>query len=129
MDRRRDPLLQCYQRCEPTIFKMWMKSKFVLRQPGYYNLLIEKKGETIHLFEVLIFLKTYCYCQSQEIFFKHHLWWYTFGKFYIAKFNYFSGRPYKVKEMFWNIFYWPLCWWIKISLVSIKKILCQCHSP
>ena len=37
--------------------------------------------------------------------------WYTFGKFYIVKFNYFSGRPNKVQEMFWNIFDWSLCWW------------------
>ena len=29
--------------------------------------------------------------------------WYTFGKFHIIKFNYFSGRPDKVKEIFWNI--------------------------
>ena len=37
--------------------------------------------------------------------------WYTFGKFYIAKFSYFSGRPNKVKEILWNIFDWPLCLW------------------
>ena len=37
--------------------------------------------------------------------------WYTFGKFYIVKFNCFSGRPNKVQEMFWNIFDWSLCWW------------------
>ena len=32
--------------------------------------------------------------------------WYTFGKFYIVKFNYFSGEPNKGKERFWNIFDW-----------------------
>ena len=37
--------------------------------------------------------------------------WYTFGKFYIFKFKYFSGRPNEVKEMFWTIFNSPLCWW------------------
>ena len=26
--------------------------------------------------------------------------WYTFGRFHIAKFNYFNGRPNKVKERF-----------------------------
>ena len=65
--------LQYYQRCEPLIFEMWVQSKFLLLQPGYYNLLTEKKNVKIHVFEVLIFLKTYCYCQSQENFFKHHL--------------------------------------------------------
>ena len=55
------------------IFKMWVKSKFVFRQPGYYNLLTEKKDKNIHVFGVLICLRTYCYCQSQEILFKHHL--------------------------------------------------------
>ena len=40
--------------------------------------------------------------------------WYTFGKFYLVKFSYFSGRPNKMKERFWNIFDWPLCgWYIK----------------
>ena len=37
--------------------------------------------------------------------------WYTFGKFYISRFNYFSGTRNKVKEKFWNIIDWPLCWW------------------
>ena len=31
---------------------------------------LKKKNKNIHVFEVLIFLKTYCYCQSQEILFK-----------------------------------------------------------
>ena len=48
------------------------KSKFVLRQPGYYNLVTEKKDKKIHVFEVLVFLKAYCYYQSQELLFKHH---------------------------------------------------------
>ena len=33
----------------------------------------EKKGKKINIFEALIFLKTYYYCQSQEIVFEHHL--------------------------------------------------------
>ena len=69
--------------------KMWVKSKFVLFQPRYYNLFTEKK---IHVFEVLFLLKTFRYCQSQEILFK-----YIFGKLYIFKFIYFGGRPHKVK--------------------------------
>ena len=50
-----------------------MKSKFVLWQPRYYNLLTVKNNKKIHVFEVLIFLKTYWYCQSQGILFKHYL--------------------------------------------------------
>ena len=33
----------------------------------------EKKGKKINIFEALIFLKTYYYCQSQEIIFENHL--------------------------------------------------------
>ena len=54
------------------ILKGWVKSK-VLCQPRYYNLLNEKKYKKIHVFELIISLKTYRYCQSQEIFVKHHL--------------------------------------------------------
>ena len=35
-----------------------MKSKFVLWQPRYYNLLTDKKDKKILFFEVLIFFKT-----------------------------------------------------------------------
>ena len=69
---------------------MWVKRKFVLCELSYYNLLNEKKYKKIHVFEVLIFLNTYRYCQSQEILLKHHFRWYIFGKFYIVKFNNFS---------------------------------------
>ena len=51
---------------------MWLKSKFVLWQPGYYNLLTEIKNKKIHVFDVLIFFEAYCYCQSQEILLKHY---------------------------------------------------------
>ena len=39
------------------ILKMWAKSKFVLCQPRYYNLLTEKNYKKIHVFEVLIFFE------------------------------------------------------------------------
>ena len=52
---------------------MILKIKFVLWQPRYYNLLTEKKDKRIHDFEVLIFLKTYCYFQFREILFRHNL--------------------------------------------------------
>ena len=37
------------------------------------------------------------------------------------KLNYFSGRPNKAKEMFWNIFDWPLCWLLKNSSISVTR--------
>ena len=52
------------QRFVPMILKMWVKRKFVLWQPRYYNLLTQKKDRKIHAFEVLFFLKMCCYCQS-----------------------------------------------------------------
>ena len=53
-------------------------------------------------FEVFIFLKTYCYSQSQEIIFKYSSIFrlQTFGKFYMVKINYFSKKPNKMKERF-----------------------------
>ena len=49
--------LQYYQRCETMILKMWVKSKFVLWQSLYYNLLTEKNDEQILIFEVFIFFE------------------------------------------------------------------------
>ena len=37
------------------ILQMWVKSKFVLCQPRYYNLLAEKKCKKIDVFEVMLF--------------------------------------------------------------------------
>ena len=49
------------------IFRRWLKSKFIFWQPRYNNLLTEKKNsKKIYVFEALVFLKTYYYCQSQE---------------------------------------------------------------
>ena len=53
------------------ILKMWVKSKFVLWKPPHYKLL--EKSKKIYDFEALTVSKTYCYGQSQEIIFKHHL--------------------------------------------------------
>ena len=47
--------------------------KFVSWHSGSYNLLAGKKDEKIHVFEVLIFLETYCYYHYQEILFKDNL--------------------------------------------------------
>ena len=48
------------------------------------------------------------------------------------KFNYYSGRPNKVKERFWNTFWLTtmlVIKEIKKSQVSIKNLLYQCHPP
>ena len=39
------------------ILKMWVKSKFVLWQSLYYNLLTEKNDKQILIFEVFIFFE------------------------------------------------------------------------
>ena len=125
--------MQFCQRCEPMILKM--RVKFVLWQPRYCNLLTEK-SKKIYAFDAFLNLKKF----SLNSVFR----WYRFGKFYIVKFNYFSGRPYMVKERFWNIFDWALCeWYLKQSycwyvfkdtcISVIRPILCglvhtRCHS-
>ena len=40
------------------VLKMWLKSNFVLWQPGCYTLLTERKDKKIQDFEELIFSKT-----------------------------------------------------------------------
>ena len=77
-------------------------------QPGYYNLLTAKKDKKIHVFEVLIFLEHTITISLKKFSSNTIFSWYNFGIFYIAKFNYISGGPNKVKEMFWNIFDRPL---------------------
>ena len=39
------------------ILKTWVKSKFALWQPRYYNLLTEKNKKNFQVFEVLTFWK------------------------------------------------------------------------
>ena len=50
--------LQHYQRCKPMVLKMSVKSKFVLCQPVYYNLLTEKRYKKIHWLCVIIMSRT-----------------------------------------------------------------------
>ena len=103
--------LQYYQRCEPIILKMWVKSKFVLWQPRYYNLLTVKNNKKLTFLKYFFFWELAGTVSLKKIFSNTILRSCAFGKFYIARFNYFSGRPNKVKERFWNIFDWLLCWW------------------
>ena len=49
--------LQYYQRRESMIFKIWVKSKFVLWQPRYYNWLTEKRIKQIMFLEYSFFWK------------------------------------------------------------------------
>ena len=121
--------LQYHQRSESMVLKMSVKSKFVLWQPRCYNLLTEKKGKEnsrfwrTHFFgkrTVTVLMKF-----SSNTIFR----WYTFGKFYIVKFNYFRWRHSNVNQRFFNILDWPLSWWywkwqyrlqvLKISCISV----------
>ena len=97
-------LLQFYQRCEPMILKLWAKSKFILSQPRYYNLLTDKKDKKIHVFEILIYWKRTVAVNPKKLSSSTIFRWYTFAKFYIVKYNHFSGGPNKTKDIFWNIF-------------------------
>ena len=81
-------------------FKMWVKSKFVVRQTSYYNLLTLRNAKKSYVFEAFIILKTYCYFQSQEILFKYHLQVIYLWDFYQVKFNSFSGRPKNIFGIF-----------------------------
>ena len=105
--------LQYCHRWEPIILKMWVKSKFVLWQPCYYNLLTEKKKKNSRLWSTHFFWKCrFFFTATLKNFSSNTIFrWYTFGKFYIVKLNYFSGRPNKGRERFWNLSNWPLCWW------------------
>ena len=127
LDRGKDPLLlpynyipfsstvdlllhlQYYQRCKSKIFRIWGNvNVFRDNQVIIIYWLIKRIGKLRFLrysffwkHTVTISLKKF---SSNTIFS-----WFNFGKFYIAKLNYFSGRPNKVKETFRNIFDWPLC--------------------
>ena len=85
------------------IFKMWVKSKFVLWKPRYNHLFAEKKGKKLYVSETLIFWKHTVPVNLKKFSSNTISRLYTWGKFYMVKLNYFSGRPNKVKERFWNI--------------------------
>ena len=78
---------QYYQRWKPLILKMWMKSKFVLWQPRYYDLLTEENTFTLLKYSFFFWKCTVNLNKfSSNTIFR----WCTFGKFYIIKFNYFG---------------------------------------
>ena len=125
MDRGKDPLLfpntytpssstahlQYYQRCESLIFKIWGKLNLLCDNQIIKT---EKKDKKIHIFQVLSSFQKRTAIVNLKKFSSNTIFItiiYTFGKFYVAKFNDFSERPNNAKEMFWNIFDWPLCWW------------------
>ena len=65
------------------------KSKFLSRQTGYYNFLAEQKDEKIHVFQELIFLKTYFFANLKNFSWSAIFIWYTFEKSSIVKSNFF----------------------------------------
>ena len=67
-------------------------------------------------------------CQSQA--FSNTIFrWYSLGKFYMVKFNYFSGRTKSKREVL--KFFWltimRVIYEINVLLTSIKKYSYQCH--
>ena len=114
MDRGKDPLLfpntytpssstvhlQYYQRCESLIFKIWGKQNLLCDNQIIKT---EKKDKKIHIFQVLSSFRKRTVIVNLKKFSSNTIFVtiiYTFGKFYVAKFNDFSERPNNVKEMF-----------------------------
>ena len=133
--------LQYYQRSEPIIFKMWVKSKFVLWQPRCCNLLTEKKDKKFTLLKCSCFWKRTVTVNLKKFSLSTILRWYTFWKFYIVKLNYSSGRPNKVLKVIITMFYFcysknssnitkivfnsiSIYSWKKISFSTNKKLMC-----
>ena len=117
--------LEGYQKCEPIILKMWVKSKFILWQQRCWNW--QKRNNTkIHAFEVISFWKRTVSVNLKKFSSNTIFRWYTFGKFYIVKFNYLSERPNEVKNRLSTML---VILEITISLVSIKKPLYQYNPP
>ena len=83
------------------IFKMYVKGKFVLWQPGYYDLLTKIKAKKIQVFEVLIILKRTVTVSHKKFSWNTIIRLCTFGKFYIVKLNYFS--EWNVSKHFWLV--------------------------
>ena len=117
--------LEGYQKCEPMILKIWVKSKFVLWEQRFCNWL-KKNNTKIHAFEVISLWKRTVTVNPKKFSSNTIFRWYTFGKFYIAKFNYLSERPNKVKNRLRSIL---AILEITISLVSIKKPSYRCNPP
>ena len=101
--------LQYYQRCKFTIFRIWR------------NVNVFRDNQVIIIYWLIKRIRNLTFLRY-SFFWKHTVTislnkfssniifsWYNFGKFDIANFNYFGGRPNKVKEMFWKIFDWTLC--------------------
>ena len=81
-----------------------------------------REKKSTHYFE------TYCYVNFKTFSANTIFRWYTCRKIYIVKFNYFSGRPSKVKDRFWKCFDWPLCgwYWKKKYCWCVIKNICIC---
>ena len=119
--------MQYYQRYELKIFKMWVKNKFVLWQPRFYNLLTEEKDKKFTFLKYSDFWKRFITVNLKKFSLYTIFRWYTVGKFYMVKFNYFSGRSRCFEILLIDHFVGDIR--NKISLVIIKKFLYQCHPP
>ena len=104
------PHLQYYQICKSMIFKRWGKLNLENNQV-IVTYWLKKEIRKLTLLKYSFSWNRTVTVNLMKLSSNNNFRWYNFGKFYIVKFNYFSGKPNKVKEMFWNIFYWPLCWW------------------
>ena len=107
--------LQYYQGCKP---KMWVKSKFVLWQ-SRYNLLTENRVRKFTFLKHSLFWKRAVTFNFDKFFSDTIFWWYACGKFYMVRFNYFSGRTSKVEKSFWKIFWLTITW----VILEIKILL------
>ena len=126
------PHLQYYQRCEPIISKLWVKSKFVLWQPRYYNLLTKTIIRRFTFLKCLFSWKLTGIFNLKKSSSSTIFRWCTFGKLYIAKFNYCSGRPKRLKrgfEIFLIDHYAGDIGDENIAGKHLKKLFYQCHPP
>ena len=110
--------------CTVDLLQIGVKSKFVLWEPRYNNLLTKKKGKKIYFSEPLIFWNILLPSVSIFFFSNNIFKLYSQWKFCMLKFNYFSRRSNKANEQLWNIFDRSLCEVIletKILLLRTRK--------
>ena len=89
---------------------LWVKGRFVLWKTRY-NLLTRRKVKKFKLSRPSLFWRHTVTVNLKKFSSTNIFKLYTCGKFYMFKFNDFSGRPRKVKARFQKFFYWPLCEW------------------
>ena len=123
--------MQYYQRYELKIFKMWVKNKFVLWQPRFYNLLTKEKDKKCTFLKYSDFWKRFITVISRNSLYIPSLDGIVLGNLT------WSSSIILVEDLV----KWKRCFEIllidhfagdirnKISLVIIKKFVYQCHPP